>query len=176
MSSVLGIGWSFELWDEQSSPKSRLCYHPCSASFDTVRTLRSAAFALFCLALLTTVVMPAVRAQRITPDERRARDVRSLAQQKINPRVLTAIYQRRGDARARYLPASGPRIQVDRHGRALVDVRAPVRPELEKKFKALGGILVTTSKQYDSIQGWVPLQTLERLAADPSVRAIEPGQ
>jgi hypothetical protein len=24
--------------------------------------------------------------------------------------------------------------------------------------------------------GWMPLQTLERLAADPTVRAIEPGQ
>jgi hypothetical protein len=64
---------------------------------------------------------------------------------------------------------------VDRHGRALVDVRAQVRPELEKKMKALGGIVVSKSQTYDSIVGWIPLQTLERLAADPGVRAIEPA-
>ena len=74
------------------------------------------------------------------------------------------------------MPASAARVHVDRHGRALVDVRAHVRPELEKKFKALGGIIVSTSQTYDSIVGWMPLQTLERLAADPTVRAIEPAQ
>jgi hypothetical protein len=100
-----------------------------------------------------------------------------MAQQKINPRVLTAIYHRRGDAKGKAIAASADaRVQVDRHGRALVDVRAPVRPELEKKFKALGGILVSKSQTYDSIVGWLPLQTVERLAADPAVRAIEPGQ
>jgi hypothetical protein len=141
-----------------------------------LRTLRSVAFALFCLALMAAIVMPAVRAQRDAPAERRVRDVRTLAQQKINARVLAAIYHRRGDAKGKSVPATAARVQVDRHGRALVDVRAHVRPELEKKFKALGGIVVSTSRTYDSIVGWMPLQTLERLAADPSVRGIEPGQ
>ena len=141
-----------------------------------VRTVRSLTFALFCLLLLATIVMPAVRAQREDPVERKARDIRTMAQQKINPRVLTAIYHRRGDARGKAVPASAERVQVDRHGRALVDVRAQVRPELEKKFKALGGVLVSKSQTYDSIVGWLPLQTVERLAADRSVRAIEPGQ
>ena len=141
-----------------------------------MRTVRSIAFAFFCLVLLATVVMPAVRAQRDDSVERRARDLRTVAQQKINPRVLTAIYHRRGDAKGKAIPAWADRVQVDRHGRALVDVRASVRPQLEKKFKALGGILVSKSGTYDSIVGWLPLQTVERLAADPSVRAIEPGQ
>ena len=141
-----------------------------------MRTARSVAFALFCVALMATIVMPAVRAQRNAPAEWRARDARTLAQQKINARVLTAIYHRRGDAKGKTVPATAARVQVDRHGRALVDVRAQVRPELEKKFKALGGIIVSTSRTYDSIVGWMPLQTLERLAADPTVRAIEPGQ
>jgi len=99
-----------------------------------------------------------------------------MAQQKINPRVMTAIYRRRGDARGKVVVANSAGIAVDRHGRALVDVRAQVRPELEKKFRALGGVVVSTSSTYDSIVGWMPLQTLERLAADPTVRAIEPGQ
>ena len=141
-----------------------------------MRTVRSLTFALFCLVLLATVVMPAVRAQREDPVERRTRDIRTMAQQKINPRVLTAIYHRRGDARGKVVPATAARVHVDRHGRALVDVRAHVRPQLEKKFKALGGILVWKSHTYDSLVGWLPLQTVERLAADPTVRAIEPGQ
>ena len=141
-----------------------------------MRTVRSVTFALFCLVLMAAIVMPAVRAQRNAPAERRVRDARTLAQQKINPRVLTAIYHRRGDAKGKSVSATAARVQVDRHGRALVDVRAPVRPELQKKFKALGGIVVSTSRTYDSIVGWMPLQTLERLAADSSVRAIEPGQ
>jgi len=141
-----------------------------------VRTARSLTFALFCLVLIATIVMPAVRAQREDPVERRTRDMRTMAQQKINPRVLTAIYHRRGDAKGKVVPASVARVQVDRHGRALVDVRAELRPQLEKKFKALGGILVSKSLTYDSLVGWLPLQTVERLAADPTVRAIEPGQ
>jgi hypothetical protein len=138
--------------------------------------VRSAGFALLCALAAILIVMPAVRAQRRAPADTGARDVRTVAQRKINVRVLSAIYRRRGDARVKSMPAQGSRIQVDRHGRALVDVRAQVRPDLEKKVKALGGIVISTSTTYDSIVGWMPLQTLERLAADPGVRAIEPAQ
>jgi hypothetical protein len=124
---------------------------------------------------MAAILVPALRAQRKAPEDR-SRDVRTVAQQKINGRVLAAIYHRRGDAKGRVVPIDGPRIQVDRHGRALVDVRASVQPDLQKKIKALGGIVVSTSKTYESVVGWMPLQSLERLAADPMVRAIEPAQ
>jgi hypothetical protein len=138
--------------------------------------VRSVAFASLCILVAAAILVPAARAQRSTSADWHAKDARTVAQQKINGRVLSAIYHRRGDAKVRTVPASQPAIQVDRHGRALVDVRAQVRPELEKKMKALGGIVVSTSPTYDSIVGWMPLQTLERLAADPTVRAIEPAQ
>ncbi len=139
-----------------------------------MRTVRSAGFAVFCVVVMAAILVPVLRAQRKAPDTR-VRDMRTLAQQKISGRVLAAIYHRRGDARGRAVPADASRIQVDRHGRALVDVRATVHPQLEKKIKALGGIVVSTSQTYDSIIGWMPLQSLERLAADPTVRAIEPA-
>ena len=140
-------------------------------------TVRSAGFALFCVLVVAAIVVPAARAQRKAMPESRSRDARTLAQEKINPRVLSAIYHRRGDAKGKAVPVTGgSAIQVDRHGRALVDVRAQVRPELEKKIKALGGVIVSTSGTYDSIVGWMPLLTLERLAADKTVRAIEPAQ
>jgi hypothetical protein len=138
--------------------------------------VRSAGFVFACVLGMAAILVPALRAQRTAPADTRVRDVRTLAQQKINGRVLAAIYHRRGDTRGRVVSIEGARIQVDRHGRALVDVRAAVRPQLEKKIKALGGIVVATSSTYDSIVGWMPLQSLERLAADPAVRAIEPAQ
>lgn len=143
-----------------------------------MRTVRSAGFALFCILVVAAIVVPAARAQRRALPDRRPRDARSLAQEKINARVLTAIYHRRGDAKGKTVPwaGAGGAIQVDRHGRALVDVRAQMRPELEKTMKALGGVVVSRSRTYDSIVGWMPLLTLERLAADPTVRAIEPAQ
>ena len=141
-----------------------------------MRTVRSAAFGVLCVFAAAMIVVPAVRAQRnAPPSDRQSRDARTVAQGKINPRVLSAIYRRRGDVRGKAVATNSTNIQVDRHGRALVDVRAQVRPDLEKKIKALGGIVVSTSTTYDSIVGWMPLQTLERLATDPGVRAIEPA-
>jgi hypothetical protein len=136
--------------------------------------VRSAGFALLSVLAAAIVVVPAVRAQRNAPPDR-TRDARTVAQRKINPRVLSAIYRRRGDLQGKAVAKDPSSVQVDRHGRALVDVRAQVRPDLEKKIKALGGIVVSTSQTYDSIVGWMPLQTLERLAIDPGVRAIEPA-
>jgi hypothetical protein len=141
-----------------------------------LRTVRSAGFALFCIIVVTAIVVPAARAQRRAAPDGRPRDARTLAQEKISPRVLTAIYHRRGDAKGKTVPAAGGGVRIDRHGRALVDVRAQVRPGLEKKIKALGGVVVSRSKTYDSIIGWMPLLTLERLAADPTVRLIQSAQ
>jgi len=141
-----------------------------------VRTVRSAGFALVCAMAAAVIVVPAARAQRNAPSDTGVRDARTVAQRKINGEVLSAIYRRRGDAREHTVAAQPFNVRVDRHGRALVDVRAQVRPDLEKKMKALGGIVVSRSTTYDSIVGWMPLQTLERLATDPGVRAIEPAQ
>ena len=140
-----------------------------------MRTVRSAGLVSLCVLAAAIVLVPAVRAQRTAPPDRQARDARTVAQRKINPRVLSAIYRRRGDLQGRAVAKDPASVQVDRHGRALVDIRAQVRPELEKKMKALGGIVISTSRTYDSIVGWMPLQTLERLATDPGVRAIEPA-
>ena len=137
--------------------------------------VRSAGLAMLCAVAAAVILVPAVRAQRNAPPDASARDARTLAQRKINPHVLSAIYRRRGDVQRKAVAGNAMPVSVDRHGRTLVDVRAQVRPELEKKIKALGGIVMSTSSKYDSIVGWMPLQTLERLAADPGVRAIEPA-
>jgi hypothetical protein len=138
-----------------------------------LRTARSIGFVVFCAIAAAAIAVPVARAQRRAPA---MTDPRPAAQQKIDQNVLTEIYRRRGgQMRVGATPTRRVDLKIDRHGRALVDVRAPVRPALEKKVKALGGIIVSTSSTYDSIVGWVPLLTLERLAADPSVRVISPA-
>ena len=137
-----------------------------------MKAARSLALVVVCVLVATAIAVPAVRAERQAPAQK---DARSKAQQKIDSRVLSEIGRRRGDARQTPIADGRPRIRIDRHGRALVDVRATVKPALEKKVKALGGVIVSTSGAYDSIVGWMPLLTLERLAADSSVRAIEPA-
>lgn len=135
-----------------------------------MKAARSLGFVVFSVLVAAAIAVPALRAQRGVPA---ARDARTAALQKIDARVMTEISRRRGDARPR--ASSRQDVRVDRHGRALVDVRAQVRPALERKVRALGGVVVSTSATYDSIVGWVPLLTLERLAADPGVRAIAPA-
>jgi hypothetical protein len=137
-----------------------------------LKTARSLALVVVCVLVVTGIGVVAARAQRMAPAQQEAR---SIAQRKIDARVLSEIWRRRGDARPSTALDSRGKVKIDRHGRALVDVRATVKPALEKKVKALGGVIVSTSGAYDSIVGWMPLLTLERLAADPSVRAIEPA-
>lgn len=135
-----------------------------------MKAARSLGFVVFCVLVAAAIAVPAVRAQRGIPA---ARDAQTAALQKIDARVMSEISRRRGDAR-QHAPSRRD-VRVDRHGRALVDVRAEVRPALERKLRALGGVLVSTSRGYDSIVSWVPLLTIERLAADPHVRAIAPA-
>ena len=56
-----------------------------------MKTVRSAGFALFCVLVMAAIVVPAARAQRRALPDTRPRDARTLAQEKINARVLTAI-------------------------------------------------------------------------------------
>ena len=137
-----------------------------------MRTARMVGFVVFCAAAAAAVGVPAVLAQRNPPAAIHPKDARAVAQNKIAPRVLSEIYRRRGDVRQQSVGGDRTRVPVDRHGRVLVDVRADVRPALEKKIKALGGVIVSSSMPSRSIVGWMPLMTLERLAADPSVSAI----
>jgi hypothetical protein len=111
-------------------------------------------------------------AQRAAPSEKESR---TPAQQKINSQLLYELYRLRGEAKQKNVPPDPTGVKLDKKGRALVDVRAEVTPALEKKVRTLGGTIESTSSEYRSIIAWVPLDRLERLAALPAVRAIEPA-
>lgn len=103
------------------------------------------------------------------------KDARTPAQQKINSQLLYEIYRLRGDAARKGVPPGRTDVDVDVHGRALVDVRAPVSAAVRRRIHAAGGRVLSESARDDSTIARVPLLTLERLAADPIVRSIEPA-
>lgn len=117
---------------------------------------------LFIISLLLPLLWQAPEKESRTP-----------AQRKINSQVLYEIYRARGQTKQKNVPAERTGVKVDRKGRALVDVRADVTPELQKQIRSVGGIVESVSREYRSIVAWIPLLKLERFAGDARVRAIE---
>ena len=134
-----------------------------------MRTARAAAVVLCAFLVAVVIGVPAARAQR-----RSATDAQSRISldQKIDPPLLREIYRRRGDAAAKHVPLHATGVTVDRHGRAYVDVHAPVTGPLKRKISALGGRVVSTSPQYQTLTALMPVTMVERLAADSSVRSV----
>jgi hypothetical protein len=140
---------------------------------------RRGAIVSFVLPAFLSVTYPAIatarssfHAQRPAPSEKESR---TPAQQKINSQLLYEVYRFRGEAKQKNVPPDPTGVKLDAKGRALVDVRAEVTAALQESVRTLGGTIESSSAQYRSIIAWVPLNKLERLAADPAVRAIEPA-
>ena len=109
--------------------------------------------------------------QSAAPSQKQSR---TPAQRKIDSQLLYEITRLQGDAEPASAPSRRTTVKVDRKHRALVDVRADVTPELEKKMRSLKATIVSTSPEYRTIVAWMPLLSLERLAEDRRVSAISP--
>jgi hypothetical protein len=123
-------------------------------------------------AFLTTFLIVLASVQPPLPTEKGGR---TPAQQKIDSQLLFEIYRLRGESERRQVPSEPTGVRIDARGRALVDVRAAATPALERRIRRLGGTVVSTSARHQSTIARVPLLKLEELAADRSVRFIEPA-
>ena len=123
---------------------------------------------MVCTALAVVLLLAVGQA---TPSEK---DARTPAQQKINSQLLYEIYRVRGEAEAKRVPPGPTGVRIDARKRAYVDIRAEPTPALQKRIRSLNGTIVSIHDQYHSVLAWVPLTSLERLAQNPGVRAIEP--
>jgi len=99
---------------------------------------------------------------------------RTPAQQKINAQILYEIDRARGKVAKETAPLETG-VRIDAQRRALVDVRAPVTAALQRTIRRLGGVVLSTSPAHESTIARVPLLKLETLAADPTVKFIEPA-
>jgi hypothetical protein len=136
----------------------------------TMRAARAVAFVVCAFVIAVAFGVSAARAQRqSSPAEARTR---ISPEQKIDPPLLREIYRRRGEAAAKHVPLNAAGVDVDRHGRAYVDVHAPVTSSLTRKISALGGRVVASSPQYQTLTALMPVTMVERLAADRNVRSV----
>lgn len=93
---------------------------------------------------------------------------RTVAQRKISSQLLCVMYPPEPPFRAK------PRLRTDGEGRVLVDIRGKVTDKLVACVGKLGGKVVSHSERYNSIQAYVPLGKLEKLAEFRQVKSIRP--
>jgi Concanavalin A-like lectin/glucanases superfamily/Subtilase family len=100
---------------------------------------------------------------------------RTPAEQKLDSQLLYADRMRRGVPVADGVPAQRVNLDKDGQGRVLMDIKADVTGELLQHIKTLGGRVLNSFPQYQSIRAAVPLAAVEDLAARAEVRFIQPA-
>jgi hypothetical protein len=107
-------------------------------------------------------------------DAQRGKKGLTPAQRKIDSHLREEIASRRGSPG---VPARAGRrlVDIDGQGRALVEIRARVLTQLERKIERMKGTVVSSSLEHRSLIAWVPLQKIETLAGESTVSAIAPA-
>ncbi len=100
---------------------------------------------------------------------------RTSAQRKISSSLLYELKQRRGDPLMQAVPTLRSRVQVERDGTTLVDMKAEVSDALLRQIEALGGRIVNHSARFKAIRAHLPIDQLEALAQSPDVISIRPA-
>jgi len=108
------------------------------------------------------------------PSIRQEKEDRTSEQKKLDSQLLYAIYQMRGVARAKGVPTEPIPLERDAKGRVLVDVRAVVSNKILARIEKLGGQIVSTAKEHQSIIAYISLGKLETLARAKEVTFIAP--
>jgi len=100
---------------------------------------------------------------------------RTPAQRKLDSQLVYALRQKRLGLVAPGLTRLRPGKLAEENGRQLVDLNATVTPGLLEFITRSGGLVVNSFPRYAAIRAWVPLGSLELLAARGDVRSIRPA-
>jgi len=100
------------------------------------------------------------------------KDARTPAQQKIDSQFIYATRMRAGSAIASGVQALDLDVKVDLLGRTDIDVRIAVDDGSIALVKSMGGDIQGVSVAGNSILARFPIDSIERLATDPRVRAV----
>jgi hypothetical protein len=98
---------------------------------------------------------------------------RSAAKKKIDSQLLYALKQKNGETRG--VPTERIEIELDRKGRALIDITASVTPEVKAQIRKLGGQVISEDARYHTIRARLALEKLEALANRRDVSFISPA-
>lgn len=100
---------------------------------------------------------------------------RTPLERKLDSQLLHACRQHRGQ-----LPVPGaehlnPRLHLRQGDDVLLDFKADVTLELLQEIRRLGGRILNSFPQHKSIRAWMPLASIEPVAALPGVQKIRPA-
>ena len=73
------------------------------------------------------------------------------------------------------MPLQRLRLTEDQQGRVLVDLKAEVTETLLREIRSLGGAVINSFPQFQSIRAAVPLAGIETVAARTDVRFVKPA-
>lgn len=134
--------------------------------------------ALACLVGLSGAMPSQVQAasDRISPNLARQlkaalqeKQSRTPAQQKIDPSLLMAIKQQRGES----VPYASRSVAVAGDGTVVVEIKCPVTDNMmDEAIEAMGGQVLNRYPRYDMIRASMPLSQIETLASKSVVRSV----
>lgn len=100
---------------------------------------------------------------------------RTPAQRKIDSQLLYTAKMRRGLPITPHVLRLETAVKTDAAGGTVVDIRSKVTEALYAKIRQVGGSLINSVSEYDSVRAQLPLAALESVAALPEVRWIQPA-
>lgn len=100
---------------------------------------------------------------------------RTPAQNKIDSQLLYANQQMSGTEKVSAVRSLQVNVGMDSEGGVLVDVDGTISLSLLKQITKLGGEVVSSFPQYDTLRARLPLESVEALAANSAVRFIKPA-
>ena len=95
-------------------------------------------------------------------------------QQKIDSQLFQAVKENRGEknANTNLEPA---KVNADNNGNLKIDISGKISDALLNKIKALGGTIIYSSPQYNTVRAETNLSKIEAIAAFPEVTFISPA-
>ncbi len=100
---------------------------------------------------------------------------RTPAQNKLDSQLIYAKQQMTGKLKANAVRSLQVNVGLDSEGGVLVDVDGTISLSLLKQINKLGGQVVSSFPQYNTLRARLPLASVETLAANSAVRFIKPA-
>src|SRR5262245_30764855 len=103
------------------------------------------------------------------------KESRTPEQKKIDSQLLYRLKQKRSGRIAPGVENLVIGVQEGADGRALLDIRAKVTPEVLEAIRQAGGEVVSAHEQFDAIRAKLPLDALETVAGLDEIKFIRPA-
>ncbi len=105
----------------------------------------------------------------------REKETRTPEQKKIDSQLLYRLKQKRGGQIAPGVENLAIGVREGSDGRALLDIRAKVTPEVLEAIRQAGGEVISAHEQFDAIRAKLPLEALEQIAGLDEIKFIRPA-